>query len=65
MNYSKFFEQYAGKNVKVTMTDGEVFRGELFGYISAEDNDPEPESIVVGRTELYTNEIKEIIIQHS
>lgn len=58
MNFSKLFKEYAGKTVKVVMTDGEVFEGELFAYISSEDNEPEPESIVVGRTELFTNEIK-------
>lgn len=57
MNYAAFYQENAGKNVTAAMTDGEVFSGELFAYISAKDNDPEPESIVVGRTELFTCEI--------
>ena len=57
MNYCKFFRMYADNNVKVTMTDGEIFEGKLAVYISAADNEPEPESITVGNTELYTNEI--------
>ena len=42
------------------MTDGEVFEGMLSAYISAADNDPEPESVIIGAIELYTNEIKTI-----
>ncbi len=58
MNYSKFYHENAGKNVEVIMTDGVFFSGKLFGYISEEDNEPDPESIIVGNTELYTNEIE-------
>ena len=57
MNYSKFFRENAGKDVEVIMTDGEKIEGKLSGYISAEDNDPEPESIIPKTTEIYTNEI--------
>ena len=56
MNYSEFYHENSGKNVEVIMTDGEVFSGKLFGYISEADNEPNPESIIVGDTELYTNE---------
>lgn len=63
MNFCKFFEQNAGKKVKVEMTDGEIFTGKLTVYISAVDNDPEPESITVDSTELYTNEIKCVEVQ--
>lgn len=63
MNCSKLFKEHAGKAVKVIMTDGEVFEGELFAYISPEDNEPDPESIVVGRTELFTNEIQSIKVK--
>ncbi len=62
MNYSKFYDQNASKQVKVIMTDGEEFSGELFAYISAEDNEPDTESIIVGRTELFTREIYKIIV---
>lgn len=58
MNFFRFYEKNAGKQVRITMTDGEQFTGELFGYISGADNDPDPESIVVERTELFTNEIR-------
>lgn len=62
MNYCKLFRENAGKNVKVVMTDGETFTGKLSGYISAADNEPEPESILIGNTELYTNEISTVNI---
>ncbi len=58
MNFCKIFRENAGKNVKVTMTDGEIFAGKLMLYISAVDNEPERESIGVDGTELYTDEIK-------
>lgn len=60
MNYAAFYQENAGKRVKATMTDGETFSGELFGYCSALDNEPDPESIVVGRTELFTCEISRL-----
>lgn len=60
MNYAKFYKENAGKQVRVEMTDGEIFAGELFAYISAADNEPDPESVVVNRTELFTNEISSI-----
>lgn len=63
MNYSKLFEEHAGKTVKVVMTDGEVFEGDLFAYISPKDNEPDPESIVVGQTELFTNEIQSVEVK--
>lgn len=58
MNYSAFFRENAVKEVEVVMTDGETFSGKMFGYISETDNEPDPESILVGDTELYTNEIR-------
>lgn len=60
MNYAEFYRKNAGKQVRVEMTDGEIFVGELFAYISAADNDPDPESIVIDRTELFTREISRI-----
>lgn len=62
MNYCKMFRENSGKNVSVKMTDGEVFEGKFTGYISQADNEPEPESILIGNTELYTNEIAKITI---
>ena len=63
MRYSRLFQQHSGEKIKVVMTDGEIFEGELNGYISAADNDPEPESIIVDNTELYTNEIEIVEVQ--
>ena len=60
MNFEHFFHKQSGKRVKVTMTDGEEFEGVLSAYISAADNDPDPESVIIGATELYTDEIKSI-----
>ncbi len=60
MRYSEFYHQNSGKTVRVEMLDGEVLMGELFAYLSALDNEPDPESIVVDDIELPTNEIKDI-----
>lgn len=64
MKYSELFDRHAGKRVKVIMTDGEIIRGKLSGYISAEDNDPDPESVIVENIELFTNEIKTIEVSN-
>ena len=58
MNYAELFQKYSGKLVQVVLNDGEVLNGEFFAYISNADNDPEPESIVVGRIEVNTHEIR-------
>lgn len=60
MEYSEFYRNNSGKKVKATMNDGEVFTGELFGYISELDNEPDPESVIIGRVELFTSEIRSI-----
>ncbi len=60
MYYAEFYKKNAGRLVKAVMTDGEIFTGELFAYISAQDNEPDPESIIVGRTELFTHEIETV-----
>ena len=62
MSYSKFFRENAGKSITVVMNDGERLSGTLNGYISAADNDPEPESIIVNYVELYTNEIADVSV---
>lgn len=49
-----------GKNVIVTMKDGQVFHGRAYDYTSAADNDPDPESITIGHIELFAPEIKSI-----
>jgi len=60
MEYAEFYRRNGGKRVRVEMTDGEIFAGELFAYLSEADNEPDPESVVVDRTELFTNEIRHI-----
>ena len=52
--------EISGKEVRITMLDGEVFEGKAYDYTSAVDNDPDPESISVGGVELYAPEIKNI-----
>lgn len=69
MVYSEFYNENSGKIVRVKMTDGEVFVGELYGYISGEDNEPDPESIIVKNshgvlTELFSDEIADINLGH-
>ena len=50
-----------GKEVKVTMRDGQVFVGRAYDYISAYDNDPDPESITMPPGyELFAPEIEKI-----
>ena len=46
----------------MTMTNGEIFVGKLVGYVSADDNEPDPESILIDYTELFTNEIDDVCI---
>lgn len=50
----------AGKYVRITMKDGEIFEGFAYDYTSALDNEPDPESISIGVFELYEPEIKKI-----
>lgn len=50
-----------GKNVRITMTDGEIFEGRAYDYMSAYDNEPDPESITVSPgIELFAPEIAKI-----
>ena len=60
VNLSDFYSKHNGESVRVVMTDGEVFTGVLFGYISAMDNEPDPESVIIGKTELMADEISVI-----
>jgi len=67
MDYSEFYNENSGKNVRAEMTDGEVISGKLYGYISEKDNEPDPESIIVKNsdgmlTELFTDEIAGIAL---
>lgn len=39
--------RYEGKNVQVICNSGKTFLGKVTDYISAEDNEPEGESIIL------------------
>ena len=45
-------------NVRLTFTDGETMEGYVNMYISELDNDPDPESIVIGNTIIAADEIE-------
>lgn len=62
MSYSKLFRENAGRVIIAVMNDGEKISGKLNGYISAVDNDPEPECIIINNTEIYTNEIVDVSV---
>lgn len=62
MNLCKLYRENAGRKIKVHMIDGEIFIGVFEGYVSALDNEPERESILVDNTELYTDEIGHVDI---
>ena len=49
-----------GKEVRITLKDGQVFSGLAYDYPSALDNEPDPESISVGHYELLAPEIERI-----
>ena len=63
MKLNELFNKHAGKHIKVEMSDGEIVSGILSCYISAEDNDPEPECIVVNNVELSADEIMDVKIE--
>lgn len=50
----------SGKNVRITLKDGEIFEGFAYDYTSALDNEPDPESITVDHIELYAPDIAKI-----
>lgn len=54
-----------GEQVTVTCTDGKIFKGKWMNWTSAQDNEPDPESITIAQddgfyTEIFVNEIKDI-----
>lgn len=49
-----------GRYVRIKTDDGQIFEGKARDYTSAYDNDPDPESITIGVTELFVNEIVSI-----
>lgn len=63
IDMSECFDNFSGKQVEVTMKDGGIFTGVLYDWISALDNEPDPESIFVETslnvlTELYVKDIR-------
>lgn len=53
------------KQITVTCTDGQVFTGKWVDWTSAQDNEPDPESITLAQAdgffiELFIHEIKDI-----
>ena len=65
IDMSECFDAFEGHQVEVTMKDGEIFTGVLDDWISALDNEPEPESILIDTdehilTELYVKDIRVI-----
>ena len=49
-----------GKIVRITLHDGQRFSGRAYDYTSALDNEPDPESISIGVTEIFATEIEKI-----
>lgn len=49
-----------GRKVQIRAIDGQLFRGTVTGYTSAADNEPDPESITIGSTELFAEEIQDV-----
>jgi len=52
--------QANGHNVIITLKDGSVYKGFAYDHSSALDNEPYPECISIGDTELYAPEIEKI-----
>lgn len=50
----------SGKEVKITLKNGMVFVGIAYDYTSEVDNEPDPESISIGNTEIFAPEILKI-----
>lgn len=64
-------EAYEHKRVKIVDIDEQVFIGNVIDYLSAEDNEPEGEAIIIKNLsgeltgsllEFHTEEIKEITV---
>ena len=58
------YQQLFNKHVVVRCTDGEALKGILSGWISAEDNEPDPESIIIDTAnapiEIFVKDIESI-----
>ena len=58
---------YWNKIVHITMVDGDSLVGQLVSYISAVDNDPDPESVIIRvpsgmLIELFDYEVERIVL---
>lgn len=49
-----------GKNVKITLTDGEEIVGKAYQYTSELDNEPDGACIYIGNYEILESEIAKI-----
>lgn len=63
------YKELLDKAVTVTCADGQVFTGKWIDWTSAQDNEPDPESITIAQadgfyTEIFANEIKSIQKAH-
>lgn len=52
--------KYEGKEVKITIKNGESYSGKAMDYTPAEDNVPEKDSICIGEIEFFESDIKSI-----
>lgn len=51
-----------GREVSIECDNGRIIQGLVHMYTSADDNEPEPESITVGNYEIFQADIKSIKI---
>ena len=51
------FDVFEDKQVEITMKDGKIFTGVLDDWISALDNEPDPESIFINTDEHILTEL--------
>jgi hypothetical protein len=60
LNKKKLLYEYLDKTVLLTCTNGKQFNGTVSEYTSAQDNEPDPESICIGCIEFYNTDIASI-----
>ena len=70
MNLEKIAKDHWNRHIQAIMTDGETLVGKVVGYASAEDNEPNPEGIIIECTngalvEIFRNEIERIAGEES
>lgn len=52
--------RYVGKNIRIKTDDGLIYEGKGCDFSFADDNEPEIDSICIGDTEFFENEIASI-----